>query len=205
MVCMKKILFVLVLLVGLALVSGVAYARTYELYTLSGFVESLIERGFIPNSMAGKARDLVQTIEKVEDSGTVNVPEEEQYPNSDKVTLKATQLIEHANLEYQAGTPVEGLLLVVENPTEESLVLSAVRKCQVVYRIYNAADEMLYDSSTSEVCQTDERVLWELLPGQSRMFNIAHQPSTYELAPGTYRFEIDYPGYGKGERMVTVL
>lgn len=199
---MKKILTVLVIVLLLAGVSGVVYAQTHTLYTTTGFVEMLIARGIVPQALAEKARSFASAISRVED--VQNSAEAPGAQNADNVEVSVSQLIEFSSLTFDAGSDVRGLLLVVKNPTTEVLTLEAKRGCQVQYKIYNRDDQELYDSSTTEACQTEEKVTWKLQPGQVRMFPVSHSALAYPLEPGTYRFELEYPGYGKGDRTVTI-
>ncbi len=196
---MKRLMLAAVLLCLLVGVSGLVYARTYSLYTTTGFVELLIERGIVPEPLAGTARALASAIERIEHmrSGTREVAA------PDPVTVEVSQFIEHGDLTYDEGEDIEGLLLTVKNGGSDSLALDAVRGCQVVYRIYRE-QEQLYDSRETERCKTDELVVWELSPGELRMFPVRHSVADLALLPGVYRFELEYPGYGKGSREITV-
>lgn len=201
---MKKLTaFVIVGVLAVTAVTGVVYAQTIRLYTLNGFTEMLIARNLVPASLAEKARELSNMVSRIDDA-------EDQAPvpvgakNSDKVTVSVSQLIEHANLEFKVGENIEGLLLIVKNNTASTTELEAKRRCQVVYRIYSADDVLLYDSATGEKCVTDEKVTYLLNAQQTRMFPINHAASTFGLSSGTYRFVLEYPGYGKGERTVTI-
>lgn len=124
--------------------------------------------------------------------------------DADKVQVSVSQLIKYANSEYVEGDDVEGLLLLVENTADAEAVLEAKRKCQVVYRIFSD-EALVYDSATSERCKTDERVSYVLGAGKTRMFEVTHASTTHPLPTGTYRFELEYPGYGGGEKTVTIL
>jgi hypothetical protein len=121
-----------------------------------------------------------------------------------KTWLLQIQLIEHANLEFAAGTDITGPLVIVKNMSASSTVLEAKRQCQVVYRIYDTADTLLYDSATTEVCTTDEQITYQLQGHGIRMFPIRHTATAYPLVVGTYRFVLEYPGYGEGSVMVTI-
>ncbi len=199
---MRKLL-ALTLFIGLLAVGSVAYAaQTYHLYTLDGFVEHLIERGVIPQSLAPKARELAAFIGKAEDVQQDAVAS--QTPNADKVEVTVSQLIEQGTRTYAQGADVKGLLLLVKSKATSTVELAAKRKCQVVYRIYDENDSLVYDSATSEQCKTTDRVTWVLGQGQTRMFQVSHPATVHPLAAGVYRFELEYPGYGKGELEVTV-
>jgi hypothetical protein len=52
---------------------------------------------------------------------------------------------------------------------------------------------------------TTNQVTYALGAGQVRMFPMRHRSTDYTLPAGTYRFELEYPGYGKGDVTITVL
>jgi len=173
----------------------------YALYTPSGFVDMLVARGLIPEGIAPRARSLAALFTR-----SVPAAHPSQAPmNADKVKVSVSQLIEHGMLTYNRFEDIRGLLLLVQNTTNDHVTLEARRKCQVVYRVYDVEGALVYDSATSERCRTStEQVTYDLEAGQTRMFQISHAQSTHELPPGTYRFEIEYPGYGQGDLTVTV-
>jgi len=200
--------------VGLGVVVGVAfitlvalpaYGGTNELYTVPGFVEKLIDKGIIPSGMAEKARTFAHMISRSEDAGQgVDTPE--GALNAQYAEVRVSQYIENGSRTYQAGQDITGLVLLLKNTStaEEPIEFEAKRGCQVVYRIYDEDDTLLYDSSTSDKCQTTDRVTFFMRAGATRMFNVTHHTIDYRLDPGTYRFEVEYPEYGMGERTIEV-
>ncbi len=214
---MKKAFFSLlavVLVAGAVIVwAGPVHAQTFVLETTHGFVQLLIDKGIIPEALAGKARELASMIEALEGHATTSpattnsatASSTPQGPlNADKVDVSVSQLIENGSLTYNHLEDVKGLLLLVKNTTDQDITLEAKRHCQVVYRIYDANDKLVYDSSTSNQCQTNERVTYLLPAGETRMFGVDHPESVHALQPGVYRFELEYPGYGKGDLSVTI-
>lgn len=173
----------------------------YALYTPNGFVDMLVTRGIIPESLAPKARAIASMLTR-----TPATPETSQAPmNADKVKVRVSQLIERGTRTFNRFEDIKGLLLLVQNTTNERITLEARRKCQVVYRVYDTEGSLVYDSATGERCRAStEHVTYSLEAGQTRMFQISHAQSTHELPPGMYRFEIDYPGYGQGDLTVTI-
>ncbi len=200
---MKKVPFVALTVGVLIATSGVVYAQTFRLYTLSGFAEELMSRGIIPSPLHEKARSLVRMIERIEDAKDA-IPTQTPALNADKTAVTVSQLIEHANGNYEEGKDIEGLLLLVENTSTSTIELEAVRGCQVVYRILAADGAVVYDSGTKEKCTTDERVTYFLNGNQTRMFEVRHRATDYPLPKGAYTFVLEYPGYGGGSRTVTV-
>ncbi len=204
MYSMKYITRVLALFVFTASCALVVHAsginRTYTLYTLPGFVDALITRGIVPPAAAGKARELARMITRSEQGATTH----KGALNADKVTVTVSKLIEQANLEYDARVDIKGPILIVKNISSEATTLEAKRRCQIVYRVYDTDDVMVYDSATTEACMTNEKVTYPLAAGQVRMFPILHQPSNYPLKAGTYRLELEYPGYGTDDLTITV-
>lgn len=201
---MYRLAFALLLALGLG--GGAVSAATLEggvlsLHTLGSFVEFLASRSIIPRDLVYVARDIVRMIEGIEH---VSTPSAAAGKNEDAVTLKTSQLIEHANRTYAPHTDVQGLLLIVTNASTSNVVLEARRSCQVSYRIYDAAGTLRYDSANRPVCQSGETVTYILRAGATRMFPVTHRAQDYDLAPGTYRFVLDYPGYGSGELGVEV-
>ena len=188
------------------LVAGAVWAApvsgpTFTLYTMHGFVEMLIERGIISPGLADKARSYANIFSRVDDVEEENV--EHGKLNADKVSVSISQLIQFSKLEFAEGTDVEGLVLLVTNETDAQIMLEANRGCQVFYRIFDG-DTMLYDSATQEKCQTQERVNYVLEGRKTRMFDVIHRASDYALPVGKYRVELEYPGYGEGERTITI-
>jgi|GEM_PF-3549487 len=210
----KKLLVACALSLTLAVgvvVAVPAYAGTLQLHTVHSFVETLIARGIIPESVANKAREFVSMISHADQAQTAApaaqmpyVQNPEPGMNKENVSIKVSQLIEHADRTYNKFEDVSGLLLLVTNTSDASVMLEAKRHCQVVYRIYDAHDTLVYDSSTSDVCQGKEHVQYQLPAGKTRMFEITHAEKAHHLDPGTYRFELVYPGYGTGDLQVTI-
>jgi hypothetical protein len=174
-----------------------AYGGTFQLYTISGFVDTLIERGIIPENMATKARELAAVVRVVDDVRMPDVPDQEH------LDVSVSQLIQYASRTYEEGEDVRGLVLLATNTHTEDVYPSARRGCQVVYRIYKD-DVLEYDSATRNACATDEEVTYRLAPGQTRMFEVSHPALAHPLSSGTYRIVLEYPGYGSGEREITV-
>ena len=187
------------LFVGLVLWASPVYGGTFQLHTVSSFVESLIERGIISEGMAEKARVVANMITQVE---TETVAQDTAL-NAPYATVSVSQYIQYANHTYAQGEDVEGVILLIENTSEESRMFEAKRGCQITYTVYDG-DTVVYDSASSEQCQTDERVEYSLGAGETRMFAVTHSNDVYHLDPGTYRFEVTYPGYGSGERTIVV-
>lgn len=181
----------------LLVVAFPAYGWTLQIYTMNGFVEHLIEKGIIPERMVPKARELVAAATAVEKAQAL------ETPYSDQINVHVSQLIQHASRTYKAGGTIDGLLLLVTNESKEDVYPAAKRGCQVVYRIYKDG-KLLYDSATAGRCATTERVTYRLTPGQTRMFEITHNAAQYSLAPGSYTFTLEYPGYGSGSLPVIV-
>ncbi len=192
----------LYLLVGaLVFVSGctVAWAAqsstTHSSSTVSGFVDLLIERGIVPEYAVERARELTGAIERIEEA---------KKTSGNNVRVKVSQLIEYADLTYAPSEDIKGLLLLVTNETNTTMMMEAKRRCQIIYRIYAADSALVYSSADEQRCQTDERVQYTLAAGATRMFEIEHLQSNYSLRPGTYRFVLEYPEYGYGEKLITV-
>ncbi|KKS28198.1 MAG: hypothetical protein UV60_C0019G0008 [Parcubacteria group bacterium GW2011_GWA2_43_11] len=175
-----------------------AYGATHQLYTTYGFIDLLISRGIIATQQVERAREMGAIIMKTEKSETLS------KPSTEDITVSVSQFIEHGDLTYTRFEDIEGLLLTVKNISEKSQTLTAKRKCQVVYYIYNDTDKLVYNSADETVCQTNEKVSYVLEAGKTRIFPITHKQNKFALQQGTYRFEIEYPEYGKGEVTVTV-
>ncbi|MBP9759864.1 MAG: hypothetical protein KBD24_00660 [Candidatus Pacebacteria bacterium] len=189
------------------LVAGVVWAApvagaTMHLYTTSGFVEMLIEKGVVPEGMAERARAFARFVTRGDDA--VPAPPAKGALNADKVSVSVSQYIAQANRTYEVGKDVTGLLLTVRNSTEEAITLEAKRGCQVVYRIFSDKT-LVYDSAGSDRCTNDEKVTYTLPARGTRMFEIIHKATDYPLPTGEYRVEMEYPGYGKGERTITIM
>lgn len=157
---------------------------------LRNAVEHLIESGIIPASMAAQARLVV---------------ENNTTPETTDITVSVHELIQYSPLEFQERRDVRGIVLLAQNSGNTPATLTRTRQCSVVYRIYDDAGTMLYDHSQSNRCLYGPAVTYVLEPGQQTMFEVIHSKEDYVLTPGTYHFEVEYPGYGKGEREVTVL
>jgi hypothetical protein len=202
---MKKFGYVVIIVLVTAVaatffVSNVQAAKG-QLVTLTGFVDELIEQGIIKQEKEGKARKIVALLSEIDESKSDDI----EVMNADKIEVTVSQLIENSHRTYEQSEDVTGLLLMVKNTTNEIIDLEAKRKCQVVYRIINDQDEVVYDKRDEEQCQTDEQVTYLLPANQTRMFKVEHEASAYELPAGEYTFEIEYPGYGGGEKDVTIL
>ena len=189
--------FSTVFIIGILFVSSHTYGATHQLYTSYGFINLLISKGIILESKTEKARELLNLIEKKESvAGTVT--------SKDGIEVSVSQYIEHGDLTYTRFENIEGLLLAVKNTSDKAQMLTAKRGCQVVYRIYDSTDALVYSSSDEKVCQTSEKVTYVLTAGKTRIFPITHAQNKFALQQGTYRIEIEYPGYGKGVVTVTV-
>jgi hypothetical protein len=188
----------LVIVVG-ALHAAPVYGGTSQPHAIHGFVEMLIEKNIVPSHLASKARAFAAMITRAD----TTVSEPTHARNANSVDVRISQLIQHADLTYSPGENIDGLLVLVTNTTGEEVVLEAVRKCQVVYRIYRG-HELLYDSAAKDICQTDERVTYRLGAHDTRMFEVTHPATAKPLSPGVYRVELEYPGYGAGERTITI-
>ena len=201
---MKKIGYILLIVIVSAIgatffVKNVQAAKV-QLFTLTGFIDELIEKGIIDQKEESKAREIVSMIANIEKD---EVPE--ALMNAGNVEVKVSQLIENSNRTYNRFENIEGIILLVENISDTQIELEAKRRCQVVYRIKNDEGDVLYDSRNKEKCQTNEKGTFLLNPGQTRMFKVEHEVREYELTEGQYTFEIEFPGYGGGEKVVTIL
>lgn len=122
------------------------------------------------------------------------------------VTVNVSQLIAFSHLTFKEGDEVQGLLLTVTNESDTTQTFEARRKCQVTYKIFDQSNALVFDSASSTpVCTSGERVTYLMPPHVTRMFEIRHKDSAYHLKPGVYRFELDYPEYGRGDLTVTIL
>jgi len=185
---------VLVLVAGTTVWAAQVQGASYQLFSMRGLVEFFIDHDIIPPHKARTARDLVDITEQVE---------LQRSAGAEVVTVRVSQLIEHADLAYNTLEDVRGLLLLVKNTSDEAIILEGKRRCQSIYRIYRG-DTLLYDSSTRPACTTNEHVTYLLEAGATRMFEVRHTHDQYALKPGTYRFELEYPGYGGGDRTITI-
>lgn len=171
---------------------------TFTLHSISSFIDLLIAKGIITEENATRGRELAERIQKAEKE------DEDSAKDSDMLEVSVSQYIEQGALTFNKFEAVQGLLLMVTNKSEEPMTLEAKRKCQVVYRIYNESDTLLYNSAEEKACKTTEKVTYVLGAGDTRIFPIRHVLNRYALQPGEYRFELEYPGYGKGDRTVTI-
>ncbi len=192
--------FAFLLLTGGMFFIKTVNASSFNLYTPSGFIDFLIEKGIIPESKADKARELFSLAENINTSEN----ESEKTLNSDKVEVSVNQLIQYANLKYEAYTDIEGLLLLVKNISDEDIFLEAKRGCAVTYEIYDDENNLVYNSADEEKCQTDEKVRYLLRKGKTRMFQINHKKEDKSLSRGVYDIKIKYSGYGEGVKRITV-
>jgi len=184
-------------LVAFLLVVAVpVYGETIQRYSLQNFVELLIERNIIPETMFDKARQLVAIINVIE-------PAEVTKPYANDITVSISQLIEHSFRRYAEGATIQGIILLAENTSTEDVFPTAVRNCQITYQIFEG-DTMLYDSGTKRACREQELVSYRLGPGQTRMFEVRHTQLDYRLPRGEYRMHISYPGYGEGSKTFVV-
>ncbi len=197
---MKNKKYILLTLVGIMFVFGTAYVYAASshsrLYTLSGFVDLLISKGITKDDSVEKAHELTKMIEASENQN--------KGINADKVEVSVSQLIKYGSLTYEANTDIEGLLFLIKNKTNEDITLEAKRGCQVIYKIYDINDNLVYDSSAEEKCQTNEHVTYKLKANKTRIFEIKHPESAYKLKRGTYKIEMEYPEYGKGEKTIVI-
>jgi hypothetical protein len=178
---------------GATAVSG----ASHELYTITGLIDLLISKGIIGEAKAEYAHELARLIEQTEDTETTS-------SSSDNVEVSVSQYIEYGDLTYTTYEDIKGLLLTVKNTGDTAQTLEAKRNCQVVYRIYDDSEVLVYDSANEKKCQTKEQVTYMLEAGKTRVFPITHEREKYALRKGTYRFELEYPEYGKGERTIMV-
>ncbi len=196
---LTKTFFAGFLLVALFFAVSTVNASYLKIYTVSGFINMLVEKGIIPENKIEKAKEISQmaeALESVESSNTAL--------NSDKVSVSVNQLIEHADLKYNAYTDITGLLLLVKNTSDEDIFLEAKRGCQVVYTIINSAGNVVYTNKDTKVCKTNEKVRYLLRAGKTRMFQINHKRDDKRLGRGVYTVKMEYPGYGGGEKIITV-
>jgi len=179
------------------------YGGTFQLHTVNSFVEGLIAQGIIPPAMADKARVVAGVFVRTEAASEVPTPVAGM--GAEHVQVSASQYINYSDRTYAPGEDIEGLILLVENTSDETIELEAKRGCQITYRIYRG-DELVFDRDATERCQTDERVQYLLEARTTRMFPVRYVLEEYgELQVGGYRMEIEYPGYGEGELTFTVV
>lgn len=181
-------------LVALLLVVGVVYAKQAEALSLRAFVDMLIDAGIIAADKEEQAKRAAAALE----------PEPAQA-EKEGLAVKVSQLIQYGNLTYAVGDDIEGLVMNIENTTEgELLLLTGRSDCIVSYKLFGDDDELLYDNGESEACQSGEQVVFPLQPGEFRILPVTHEYDDYALAPGKYIVKLEYPGYGEGERVITV-
>jgi hypothetical protein len=197
----KTIALVVFMLSCAVLVHASPLGQTYTLHSIQSFTELLIERGIVPGNVAPKAREYARML-SLSDSGDVDT--RKGALNANKVEVSVSQLIDNANLVFERGDDIKGPLLMVKNISAETVTLEAKRNCQIIYRLYTETDTLVYDSASSKVCKEATQITYALDAGKTRMFPVRHPKTEYALTRGTYRLEIEYPGYGKGERSITV-
>jgi hypothetical protein len=174
-------------------------AQAVQLFTLSGFVDHLIHTNVIDESNSEKARELVALINL-----TAEAKESTTDKESENVQVTASQYIENSALRFSRFSDIEGLLLLVENPTNDPVTLWMKRGCPVTYTISSETDEILYDSAQSESCTKNEKSMYVLNAFGTRLFEVDHTQKTYSLGKGTYMFTLTYEGYGSAERVVEI-
>lgn len=185
------------LLVG---VCGATVTYAFEGSGAKGLIEFLIAKNIIPADKAEQARMFAEKLD--------NVTTLEQHASSTPkfATVKVSQLIAFSHRTFNEGDEVQGLLLTVTNESDTTQTFEARRKCQVTYKIFDQSNALVFDSASSTpVCTSGERVTYLMPPHVTRMFEIRHKDSAYHLKPGVYRFELDYPEYGRGDLTVTIL
>ncbi len=201
---MKKILCVLFVALTFTFVTNQTVhalsSQGFVLYSMTGFIEMLIERGIISTEKQETARELGQMFNESE----VKNDTKDVAMNADKVSVKVSQFIGESDGVYNQYEDIDGLLLLITNETDEPIMLEAKRGCQVVYTIYDETGTELYTSKDTDRCTTDERVTYKLAARDTRMFGVTHKQDYYQLRSGTYTFEIEYPEYGKGSKEVTI-
>lgn len=173
-------------------------SATYTLYTVSGFIDLLVEQGIIPSERAAQARMYGMLVER---SQAVRAGQDHVASG---LEISASQLIEYSKLSFGRFEDIKGLVLLVRNLGEAPVVLEHVQACPVTYRIIDAADAVLYDSAQQPACKSDEFVGYQLEAGESRMFELEHRHRERALTPGTYQFEMQYGQYGSDTRTVTI-
>lgn len=197
---MKKTILSLAIILVVFVGVGTTVAYASGSLSFVSLVERLIEVGIIPEQKAQEALAAAVRLEPYREQETTS-----EVMNAQKVDVVVSQLIEHSDLSYKENEPIKGLLLLVKNTTTDATVLEAKRGCQVVYQIYDEDDELVYDGAASERCQTDEKVTYLLEGNDTRMFSVSHDSALAPLPVGAYRFELEYPGYGSGEKTVTIV
>jgi hypothetical protein len=173
-------------------VTSVTYARTLELYTLTGFVEILIEAGVIPDAKVSKAYELTALLKQYQ-----------KTPRVQGIDVTATQYIEYGTRTYNQFEDIEGLVLRVTNKSDTSTSVLRDTNCPVLYTIYNGT-EALYTNKSEEHCASRMQSQYILEPEASRIFEVTHPMSVYQLPKGTYRFDMQYLNYGSDSVTVTI-
>lgn len=190
-----------VCIIYISFVCSTKPVEAFTLYTMEGFVEALISKGFIYSNSQDRAREIVKAVQRLEDyqkGASVAM-------NADKVSVSVSQYIEYAGLEYSRYGDIAGLVLIVKNETDVPVLLEAQRECHIVYTISNEDSEIVYDSRNSVLCSTQGQVAYVLEGRGLRVFELTHNRSDKALQKGNYSVEITYPGYGSGTRMIKVL
>lgn len=179
--------------------SGAAVAYAFEDGSATDFVTFLIARGLIPADRSQQALTIAGKFDEV------TVAEKQSASSTKPIGVQVSQLIQFSHLTFKEGADIQGPLLIVTNPDDVVRELTARRRCQVSYKIFDINNTLLFDSATvGEWCTGKETVTYLLPPHGARMFEVTHKDSLYHLKPGKYRFELDYPEYGKGDLTVTV-
>jgi hypothetical protein len=173
-------------------------SNTHTLHTISSFVDLLIEKGIIPANSAVQARTYANVVERV------HAMREIEADTAPELTITASQLIEYSKLSFGRFEDIKGLVLLVENVSEQDTVLAHAQDCPVTYSVYDDTGATLFDSAGQTRCSSPETVRYVLRAGQTRMFEVEHRNRDRPLSPGTYRFELQYAGYGSDTRTVTI-
>jgi len=164
------------------------HAGTHSANTFTNFVDALIASNLVDADSAELARTIATHFDSI---------------SRVDVHIQVSQLIEHADRTYAAGDDVKGLVLIVRNEGETPVTLTGTRNCHVSYTIYQS-NELLYDARQHGICSNRALSQYILAPGAYRMFEIAHPATAWPLDEGTYRFELNYPGYGSEGLVVTI-
>jgi hypothetical protein len=191
---MKKYTYtVLLFVISMFLVTPSVHASATNLYTLSSFVDVLIDKGIITSQNVIRAGEILHMLENIE-----LATEENKH-----ITIEVSHYIEYGTREYQMFEDIKGIVLLVKNTSEKDVYVTANRSCPVLYTIYQN-EELLYAKANEEKCKNSETVTYALPAGDTRMYEVTHAQSAYQLQKGEYRFEIEYPQYGKGSTEITV-
>lgn len=195
-IVMKKTLCTTVLGLVFLFAPMFTYAQTFELYTLSGFLKILFEKDLIAEDKMEHARELVVMLEG-RDTYIHNT-------SSQKITVQASQYIEHANLTFTTLQDVQGLVLVVKNTGNQKKQLYANKTCPITYDIYDEENKQVFTSTSLARCSSNKEVRYTLDAGENRLYEVGHKQKDFQLHKGVYRFVLSYPNYGSGEREVTI-